>query len=238
MPRRPQFSGEFIYHVLNRAAKRARLFESADDYITVEILMTRAKGATGMRVLEYCTMPNHFHFILWPTSAGQLSQFMKRFTGGHAQAWQAVRGSAGSGAVYQGRYKAIPVQSGRHFYNLCRYVQRNPLRAGLVTRAEEWPWSSLWRRVHHEGTDLLSSWPTPCPENWLEILNAPTAPDELSEIRAAIRRGIPIGDPEWIKTAASTVGLQNHLRRRGRPRKNVSAENCTRPLLAEGEGVG
>ncbi len=238
MPRRAQFCGEFIYHVLNRAAKRARLFESRDDFVTAEILLARARAATAMRLLDYCTMPNHFHLILWPTSGSQLSQFMRRFTGGHAQAWQTMRGTTGSGAVYQGRYKAIPVQSGRHFYNVCRYVQRNPLRAGLVARAEEWPWSSLWRRVHDEGAELLTPWPLPYPANWLATLNAPVPPEELCQIRIAIQRGVPLGDPDWTEIAARAVGLQSRLRPRGRPRKTGSAENCTRPLLSDGEGVG
>ena len=213
---------------MNRAAKRARLFDSASDYIATEDLMLRAKRATAMRVLDYCIMPNHFHFIIWPTSATQMSQFMRRFTGEHAQKWQTTRASTGSGAVYQGRYKAIPVQTGRYFYNVCRYVQRNPIRAGLVKRAEDWPWSSLWRRLNNEDADLLHPWPVPWPKDWLETLNAPID-TEVEEVRRAIRRGVPLGDPEWMAKTAEVVGLTRHVRPRGRPRERE--ENCTRPLF-------
>lgn len=120
MPRRPQFCGEFIYHVMNRAAKRTRLFRQTADYITAEKLLLEAKTALDIRILSYCIMPNHWHLIVWPVSGSQLSQFMRRFTGRHAQHWQAHYSTAGSGAVYQGRYKAIPVQTGNYFYNVCR----------------------------------------------------------------------------------------------------------------------
>ena len=230
MPRRTQFCGEFIYHVMNRAAKRVQLFDANSDYIAVEGLLLKAKMATGIRLLDYCIMPNHFHFILWPKAASQMSQFMRRFTGAHAQFWQTAKCSTGSGAVYQGRYKAIPVQTGQHFYNVCRYVERNPLRAGLVTRAEEWPWSGLWRRLHGEHVDLLDPWPIPCPHDWLQTLNAPAEAGDVENVQSAIRRGIPLGDPDWIEKTAEAVGLKSRLRPPGRPTR-TPRKNCTRPLF-------
>ena len=230
MPRRTQFCGEFIYHVMNRAAKRVQLFDANSDYIAVEGLLLKAKMATGIRLLDYCIMPNHFHFILWPKAASQMSQFMRRFTGAHAQFWQTAKCSTGSGAVYQGRYKAIPVQTGQHFYNVCRYVERNPLRAGLVTRAEEWPWSGLWRRLHGEHVDLLDPWPIPCPHDWLQTLNAPAEASDVENVQSAIRRGIPLGDPDWIEKTAEAVGLKSRLRPPGRPTR-TPRKNCTRPLF-------
>jgi putative transposase len=213
---------------MNRAAKRVQLFDANKDYIAVEGLLLKAKMATGIRVLDYCIMPNHFHFILWPRAAREMSQFMRRFTGTHAQVWQNAKCSTGSGAVYQGRYKAIPVQTGEYFYNVCRYVERNPLRAGLVARAEEWPWSGLWRRLHGEDGDLLNPWPIPYPSDWLQIVNAPMEASETKNVQRAIKRGIPLGDPDWIAKTAEVVGLKHRLRSRGRPSKQ--RENCTRPL--------
>ena len=219
MPRRAQFRGAFIYHVMNRAAKRVQLFDSNEDYLAIEGVMVRAKNATSIRLLDYCFMPNHFHLILWPRAGNEMSQFMRRFTGLHAQIWQAGRSSTGSGAVYQGRYKAIPVQTERYFYNVCRYVQRNPLRAGLVTRVEEWRWSSLWKRLHNPGADLLDPWPIPCPSDWLQLLNANDDASELEKVRDAIKRGIPLGDPDWIEETAQNVGLTSRLRSPGRQKR-------------------
>jgi putative transposase len=230
MPRRPPFCGEFVYHVMNRAAKRTQLFRRNVDYIAIERLLVETKIATHMRVLSYCIMPNHWHLILWPTSGRQLSQFMRRLTGKHAQLWQSIHSITGSGAVYQGRYKAIPVQTGNYFYNVCRYVERNPLRAGLVGRAEEWPWSSCWRREHDESADLLDPWPVACPDDWVATLNAGTDSDEL--VRSAVKKGTPFGEPDWVVKTAVSVGLTSHLRHAGRPRRQL-AGNCTRPLFQE-----
>jgi putative transposase len=215
---------------MNRAAKRARLFECNDDYRVIERLLLAAKIATDMRLLAYCIMPNHWHLVLWPAAGKQMSQFMRRFTGVHAQHWQLSRCTIGSGAVYQGRYKAIPVQTGEHFYTLCRYVERNALRAGLVAKAEDWAWSSLSKRLHHTESDLLDSWPVPCPPAWLEELNREVAAEDVERVRTAIQRGIPLGDPAWVEQTAMIVGLSNRLRGRGRPQREVLARKYTRPL--------
>jgi putative transposase len=80
----------------------------------------------------------------------------------HAQRWHAFRGTSGTGSVYQGRFKAIPIQSDRHLLLVCRYVERNPLRAKLVEDAADWRWSSLWRRIHGRDAEL-DPWPVPPP---------------------------------------------------------------------------
>src|SRR5262245_51292055 len=121
MPRRIRSErSDLVFHVMNRGAKRALLFTSDSDYRAMEALLFSAKEITGMRLLAYCIMPNHWHLILWPTSGQQMSQFMRWLTGTHAQRWQAFHDSIGTGAVYQGRYKAIPVQTEHHFLTVCR----------------------------------------------------------------------------------------------------------------------
>ncbi len=90
--------------------------------------------------------------------------------------------------------KSFPVQQDDHFYALCRYVERNALRAGLVERAEDWNWGSLWDRVHGLGaTGLLSEWPVPVPQDWLERVNAAETEAELEAIRRSVKRGRPLG---------------------------------------------
>src|SRR5260370_38457547 len=91
----------------------------------------------------------------------------------HTQRWHADRHDVGSGHVYQGSFKSFVIQEDEHFLTVCRYVERNALRAGLVGRAEEWRWCSLWRR--HSGSaaeaSLLSPWPVACPRNWVQYVN-------------------------------------------------------------------
>jgi len=101
--------------------------------------------------------------LLWPRADGELSETMRWLTVTHTQRWHAHRNSAGTGPVYQGRFKSFPVQSDEHFLSVARYVERNAVRAHLVKRAEEWRWSSLWQ-WQNPGSPLgerLARWPVP-----------------------------------------------------------------------------
>lgn len=220
MPRRSRGpAGDFVYHVLNRGVRRSVLFESASDYAAFEHVLLQALQRVPLRVLAYCAMPNHWHLVVWPTEAGQLSRFMHWLTCTHAQRWHADRGTSGSGAVYQGRFKAIPVESEVHLLRVCRYVERNPLRAGLVNQADTWRWSSLWRRCNYCAEGVLYDWPIPTPSDWVAHVNQPQAEAELDALRMAIRRSAPFGDSEWQLRTARILGLEGQLRPRGRPRR-------------------
>jgi putative transposase len=105
----------------------------------------------------------------------RLAAFMQRLTITHARRWQEHRHQVGTGHIYQGRYKSFPVQSDEHFLIVCRYVERNALRAGLVARAEDWRWGSLWRRGQsaEQSAMLLppDRWPVSPPRNWVTAVN-------------------------------------------------------------------
>jgi putative transposase len=163
----------------------------------------------GMRLLAYCLMPNHWHLVVWPQKNRDLSEVMHLLTLTHTQRWHAHYQNIGGGHLYQGRFKSIPVQSDEHYLTVCRYVERNALRAGLVKRAELWPWGSLAQR---RGTELatgpvLSAGPLPWPKNWLEL-------------RQCVERGQPYGSELWVKQTAGQLGLASTLRPRGRPKKH------------------
>ena len=125
------------------------------------------------------------------------------------------------GPLYRGRYKSFPVQTDGHFLTVCRYVERNPLRAGLVQRAEEWLWSSLSRGRGDKNPDrpALSDWPVECPSQWVRWVNEPHTETELEALRLSVTRGRPFGDPSWVGTIARRLGLEGSLRRPGRPSK-------------------
>lgn len=204
--------------MLNRAAKRTVLFESAADYGAFEAVTVEAVARHDVAIFAYCIMPNHWHFVLSPRRDNALSPFMHWLTTTHARRWQDARGLTGLGAVYQGRFKAIPIREDRHFLWVCRYVERNPLRASLVGRAEEWRWSSLSR----EPRAWLAEWPVPRPADWIEHVNAPQTHEELNACRHAVRTGIPLGDEEW-RTAMVTLLRGAAPRPRGRPRRHPYA---------------
>jgi putative transposase len=211
-------SGDLPYHVLNRGAKRSRLFASTSDYSALEQTIWEAKARTPVRILAYCIMPNHWHLVVWPDNGTQLSRFMHWLTLTHAHRWQTFHEAVGTGAVYQGRYKAIPIQTETQLLNVCRYVERNPLRACLVAQAQDWRWSSFWRREHVQD-QMLDDWPLPRPDNWTSLVNGCEEAQELATIRTAVRRGVPYGDPAWVDQTAETLGLQSRLKPKGRPKK-------------------
>jgi putative transposase len=221
MPRRlREATGGLAYHVLNRAAGRARLFDTDGDYGAFEQVLGEAWQRTPIRILCYCIMPNHWHLVLWPRADGELSEFMHWLTVTHTQRWHAHRHMAGTGPLYQGRFKSFPIQQDDHFLRVCRYVERNALRAGLVARAEEWRWGSLGQR--RRAVEFLTprmAWPVEAPRNWTALVNRAESDAELAALRESVRRGAPFGDAAWQRRTARALGLESSLQPRGRPRK-------------------
>jgi putative transposase len=186
------------YHVFNRAAKRAQLFTSDRDYDAFERVVCETLEGSSIALFAYSVMPNHWHFVLSPTVDGGLSSFMHRMETKHVRRWQISQGLEGQGAVYQGRFKDVAVSNDRHFLTVCRYVERNPVRASLVERAEDWRWSSLSaRNAGRPLASLISDWPVARPSNWTAFVNTPQTQEELEALRRAVKTGEPLGDAEW-----------------------------------------
>ena len=164
-----------VYHVLNRRVGRLPLFDCDADFEAFEHVLVEAHGRTpSLRVLAYVLMGNHWHLLLQPARAKDLAAFMQWLTVTHMRRWHAHRGSAGEGPVYQGRFKSFPVQGDAHLPVVARYVERNALRAGLVVRAQDWRWSSLWRREKRVQTPWLTQprdWPAAPPSDYLAWVN-------------------------------------------------------------------
>jgi putative transposase len=222
MPRaRRTAPGGLVYHVLNRANARRQIFAQAGDYRAFEEILAEMRERVPMRIVAWCIMPNHWHLVLWPAEDGQLSDYLRLVTLTHVQRWHAFRGSAGTGHLYQGRFKSFVVQHDAHFLTVCRYVEANALRANLVPCAEEWRWSSLWRtsRGSAESTPHIDPWPVPRPSDWLERVNQPAPSADLGRLRRCAQRGTPFGEETWVEDVSKRLGLQSTLRPRGRPNK-------------------
>jgi putative transposase len=212
-----------VYHALNRANFRSRLFKEETHYQDFLALLGESLEFVPMRILAYCLMPNHWHMVLYPRAEGDLSKFLQWITLTHTQRYHAKTRTAGYGHIYQGRYKSLPVAQDSHFLTLVRYVERNAQRAGLVKRAEEWPWSSVYARLYGNENQkgLLSPWPVPEPGKYLEWLNRSQPKKEVEGIRYAIKKSRPYGSEGWVSKAVAQFGLGNTMRNRGRPRKGT-----------------
>ena len=228
MSRRPRrVIAGIWYHVMNRAAGRVLLFDHPSDYAAFIDVLKEAHERVPIHLVAYCVMPNHWHLILRPKHDVGLSQFMHWLTVTHAQRWHGFHRTSGRGALYQGRFKAVPIQSDLHLLHACRYVERNALRVGLVARAEDWAWSSLWHRHRNCVDTILDPWPFPTPSDWTQSVNAYESEAELEALRRAIRRGAPVGDAAWRDRMAHELGLEHALRPRGRPTSARAASEKT-----------
>ena len=117
-------------------------------------------------------MPNHWHFVLWPRDVAELSQFLHYLTTAHAARFRYASGTTGFGHVYQGRYRSSIVDRDARYVRTLRYVEANPLRAGFVRRAEDWPWSSLSERLGVARRIVDGPVELPRAEDWVSLVNA------------------------------------------------------------------
>jgi putative transposase len=225
MPRRLRISpGGLVYHVLNRAAGRATIFENIGDYQAFEQVIEFVHRRLPMRIVGYVLMPNHFHFVLWPRKDGELSEFMRLLTVTHANRWHANRHTIGTGPLYQGRFKSFPIERDEHALTVLRYVDRNPLRAAKVRRSQDWRWGSLYHlqssRARPDWLLAAEDWPVKRRRDWTSWVNLPQTDREMSAIRESVLRGRPFGDERWVDRTTDRLMLESAFRPRGRPKKH------------------
>ena len=208
-----------MYHVLNSSVGRMKMFRLDRDFEAFERIMLEAHDRHPIRVLAYGIMPSYWQLVLWPDEDGQLTDFVRWLTHTHAMRWRVSHHTVGYGHLYQGRFKSFPVQSDEHLLTLCRYVERSALSAGLVRRAEQWRWSSLWTRQH--GTDghkaMLSPWPVERGRDWIKRVNEALTAKELEAVEASLKRGRPLGSAAWTRQIVSRLDLAHTTAPFGRP---------------------
>ncbi len=105
------------------------MFRRDGDFEALARVLAQAHERHPLRILSYCVMPSHWHFVVWPQRDGELSQFFRWLTHTHAMRWRVSHNTVGYGHLYQGRFKSFPVEEDEHLLTLCRYVERNPVAA-------------------------------------------------------------------------------------------------------------
>jgi putative transposase len=213
--------GEFVYHVLNRANGRLPLFDDDGDYAAFERVLAEACERVSMRMLAYCVMSNHWHLVLWPRQDGDLSRFIGWLTLTHTQRWHAHHHTSGHGHLYQGRFKSFVIEQDDHLLTVCRYVERNALRAGLVDRGEQWRWGSAWHRAGGISLVPLSEWPVERPHDWIPWVNTPQTDAELTAIRQSVTKGQPFGSARWMEQTVTLWSLGSTVQFWGRPKEEL-----------------
>ena len=222
--------GGYIYHILNRGNDRKTTFQKPEDYRAFERVWREGSMLMNLPLLSYCLMPNHWHMIVFPPAGEDdlVSQFFQWVTMTHSSRYHHHYGTVGNGHLYPARFKSFPVECENYLYHLLRYVERNAQRANLVTRAEEWPWSSLWKYYRgDEASGLtLTDWPVHRPNDWLEHVNAPQNEKEVNAIARSMLKGTPYGSESWVTRIAKELGLEHTLKGPGRPPKKRQAKQA------------
>jgi putative transposase len=176
-----------VVHIVNRGNDKRPLFQTVRDFEEFLGLVAWAKDVCPVRIVAYCVMTNHWHFVFWVEVEWDVSAFLHRLSTTHSMRWRRRTETVGLGHVYQDRFKNSQIFSERHYYNCLRYVEQNPLRAGLVRSAKEWRWSSLSERLG-SGRGILDADPVGLPIGWNELVDQPLPELDAEEIRTSLRR--------------------------------------------------
>lgn len=181
-----------IHHVINRGNRRRVIFYKSGDYKAFLRVLREAADRFDLKPIAFSLMNNHWHIVLRPSEAVSISTYMHWVTSTHVRRYQVHYGEVGSGHVYQARYTSRVCKNERHLLSLIRYVEANPLKAGIVPRAEDWRWSSLWLRVHGDPDGLLCECPIELPPNWAHYINTTT-----------LQKGDPLTEDDGCEPAKS-----------------------------------
>ena len=210
------------FHVLNRGNHRQMLFRQPQEFALFLDLLAQSVMKFGVELWGYCLMGNHWHLVVSVNEKEELSRWMHWLTNRHVRMVHARNAKLGGGHVYQGRYKSFPIQDEGHLWTVLRYIEANPLRARLVSQAQDWAWSSLSSRPIFDGLVEVAR-----PKlghslrdaRWRKAVNAPLEAAQMDLLRRSVIREAPYGLPDWASTFALKTGLESTLRSRGRPRK-------------------
>lgn len=199
MPRRARGSTEpLFFHVINRAIRRQQIFTRARDYSAFLGILHDGLKRHPVRLISYCLLSNHWHLVMGPVGTAQLSKLMHWVTSTHASLWHRQHRSVGQGPVYQGRFRSDPIESVADLMRVCRHVERNALSAGLVLRAQDWPWCSLSERLRPDCRLPLVSTPFLESRGWLDYVNTARSAREQRPVpkthETVENRPVPLDD--------------------------------------------
>jgi putative transposase len=206
------------YHVTQRGNRKQDVFYSDGDYRMYLAWLNDYAERYGLEILAYCLMPNHVHIVAIPRQLNSMANTMRILDKRHSDAINAA--FDWTGHLWQSRYFSAALDE-THLWNAVRYVERNPVRAGIVEKAEDYPWSSAAFHLGKRPSRIIKSnteWGGVV-EGWAEALASPEAEEMLHQIRSRTHCGFPCGDEEFIARMSDACGQSLVLRRRGRPKK-------------------
>jgi putative transposase len=214
---------DVAHHVTQRGNARQVILADDADRIAYLELLRQYSELYGLCLLGYCLMSNHVHLIAVPRTSEALAQTLKHTHGRYASYWNARESS--SGHVWQGRFYSCPLDDS-HLWKALRYVELNPVRAGMVPAAEQWPWSSAAAHCIPDASNAMLAmeqwrqrWTT---AEWREFLAARESPSEVRSLRQCTHTGRPLGTAEFVAGLEQKTLRPLAPRKGGRPKKPAS----------------
>ncbi|PVX27881.1 transposase [Sphingomonas pokkalii] len=215
----------YPYHVTQRGNRRQQTFFEEGDYALYRDLLAEAARRAGSEIWCYCLMPNHVHLVVVPADEDGLRRTFadahRRYTGyiNARHRW--------TGHLWQGRFGAV-VMDEAHLGHAMRYVSLNPVRAHLVRRAEDWPWSSV--RAHRAGRDDALVRVAPALDRYGDFATFLGDTAEADSAWHALRRaettGRPLGAADWIADIERRTGRTLAVQKRGPKPKRMAISEC------------
>jgi putative transposase len=224
-PLRPIAEG-LVYHVINRGNNRQPVLFDDGDYLAFLKALGDLKQRKPFELYGYCLMSNHIHLLVRPT-CGSVSRIMQSLLVSHTQRYHRFHHSGGH--VWQGRFKSPLIEDDEHLLIVLRYIEANPLRAGLVEFAGDYRWSSF--RAHGlgepdplldrvEAYEALAVQDAARLRRWSAYVHQTPDDAELAALRRTCATGLPFGRPAWVERLCQRLHLDLTVRPRGRPRKH------------------
>jgi putative transposase len=225
---------DFPHHIIQRGHNRTCVFPEDRDRESYLLAIRDLKIELGCKVYAYCLMGNHVHLVVDPgKDPDSLAKLMKRVAGRHAQRLNRKRGRTGT--VWNGRFRSSPIETDQYLLACCRYVELNPVRAGIVPLPEMYWWSSYRDKIGLRATDWLDQ--DPCymglgrtrstrETRYRGWVRAAVPSGEWNLLRSAVQHGWPTGSASFRAAVEQGAGRSQGSARRGRPRK------CPGPSVA------
>jgi putative transposase len=208
---------EYPHHVTQRGGRGQQTFFRQSDFEMYIELLSHARELARVDIWAYCLMPNHVHLIVVPTSGNGLSRLLRNT---HSEYARRINKREGwQGHLWQERFHSF-VMDENHTIAAARYIEKNPVRAGLCNAAIDWPWSSARAHVAGAADRLVDqSLLTGLIDDWARYLNEDITEQQLHDMRSHSRSGLPLGGARFIRKLENEVG-RKLVRLRPGPKQN------------------
>jgi putative transposase len=221
MPRIARIIGVgYPHHIIQRGNNREKVFLNYRDYEKYISFLLRYSEEKRATIFAYCLMPNHIHLLVKPFDGETLPKMMQGITLCYSKYFNSENGR--TGRLWECRYYSTVIDGDQYLWTVSKYIENNPVRAGVVKRSEDYPYSSAKAHILGKKDPLLKEPLFDKSElnEYRRFIRSGEDKKITEEIRKQTRLGKPLGGPEFLLTLSERLGCNLSFRPKGRPRKS------------------